>query len=424
MKVLLVGAGGVGEAVVLLTEKYATPWLEKMVVADYNLARAEEVAAKTKKSARYPVERIDASQKEEITALAKKYGVDMVLNACAPQFNMPIFEGSFDAGCTYMDMAMSLSQKHPTDPYTKTHVKLGDLQYEQAKRWEKKGLLAVCGSGVEPGMVNVFARYAADHLFDEIYELNVRDGADLETRGIDAPFGFSVWTTIEECLNPPVVWEKKRGWYTTEPFSEPEIFNLPEGIGPVEMVNVEHEEVLMMPRYFRNKGLKRVTFKYGLGTEFISLLETLRRLGLDKTDPLTVDGVRVSPRDVVAAAAPDPARIGEAMYGKTAAGLWVVGKKDGYDRSVYIYQIADNQECMKKVGSQAVVAQTAFNPVIMMELLAEGIWKGTGVQNPEYFPAEPFISRMEYYGFPPGMVEMDSEYKEAEDREAFRVGLS
>jgi saccharopine dehydrogenase (NAD+, L-lysine forming) len=423
MKVLLVGAGGVGEAVVLLTERYATPWLEKMVVADYNLARAEEVAAKTKNSARYPAERIDASKKEDITALAKKHGVDMVLNACAPQFNMPIFEGSFDAGCTYMDMAMSLSQKHPTDPYAKTHVKLGDLQYEQAKRWEKKGLLAVCGSGVEPGMVNVFARYAADHLFDEIYELNVRDGADLETRGIDAPFGFSVWTTIEECLNPPVVWEKKRGWYTTESFSEPEIFNLPEGIGPVEMVNVEHEEVLMMPRYFRNKGLKRVTFKYGLGTEFIRLLETLRRLGLDKTDPLTVNGARVSPRDVVAAAAPDPARIGEAMYGKTAAGLWVVGKKDGYDRSVYIYQVADNQECMKKVGSQAVVAQTAFNPVIMMELLAEGIWKGTGVQNPEYFPAEPFISRMEYYGFPPGMVEMDSEYKEAEDREAFRVGL-
>ncbi len=127
----------------------------------------------------------------------------------------------------------------------------------------------------------MFARYAADHLFSEIDELGVRDGANLTVDGYDFAPSFSIWTTIEECLNPPVVWEKGRGWFTTEPFSEPEIFDFPEGIGPVECVNVEHEEVLLMPRWVE---AKRATFKYGLGEEFIDVLKTLHKLGLDKTD--------------------------------------------------------------------------------------------------------------------------------------------
>ena len=143
--------------------------------------------------------------------------------------------------------------------------------------------------GVEPGLSDVFARYAADHLFSEIDELGTRDGANLVVRDeagneIFAP-SFSIWTTIEECLNPPVIWEKDRGWYTTAPFSEPEVFDFPEGIGPVECVNVEHEEVLLMPRFL---DAERVTFKYGLGDEFIGILKTLHQLGLDKTAPLQV----------------------------------------------------------------------------------------------------------------------------------------
>jgi saccharopine dehydrogenase (NAD+, L-lysine forming) len=425
MKVLLIGAGGVGEAIVniVVRQKSRADWLKQMVVSDYNAKRAEQVAAAGNDGGVYPSEQVDASDKESIKGLIQKYSPDMVMNACAPQFNMPIFNAAFESGCMYMDMAMSLSRRHPDDPYGTVGVKLGDEQYALHEEWEKKGLLAVCGSGVEPGMVNVFARYAADYLFDTIEELNVRDGANLEVRGINTPFGFSIWTTIEECLNPPVIWEQGKEWYVTEPFSEPEIFDLPEGIGPTEMVNVEHEEVLMMPRYFREKGLKRVTFKYGLGNEFIQILKTLEMLNLDKTEKIRVGGVEVSPRDVVAAASPDPAAIGEYMFGKTAAGVWVKGTKDGLGRSVYIYQVADNQECMKEVGSQAVVAQTAFNPVIMMELIAKGIWKGSGVRNPEYFPAEPFIERMDRYKFPAGMVEMESEYKRSLDKKAFDEGL-
>jgi saccharopine dehydrogenase-like NADP-dependent oxidoreductase len=128
-----------------------------------------------------------------------------------------------------MDMAMTLSEPHPTDPYNKPYVKLGDYQFERSKVWEEKGLLALVGLGIEPGAVDVFTRYAQDYLFDEIDEVGIRDGANLEVRGYEFAPNFSIWTTIEECLNPPAIWEKGKGWFTTEPFSEPEIFEFLKG---------------------------------------------------------------------------------------------------------------------------------------------------------------------------------------------------
>jgi saccharopine dehydrogenase-like NADP-dependent oxidoreductase len=313
---------------------------------------------------------------------------------------VPIFEAAYNFGWTYMDMAMSLSEPHPTDPYHQTGVKLGDYQFERAELWVKKGLLALLGLGVEPGMADIFARYAQDCLFDEIDEIGVRDGANLVVHGYDFAPNFSIWTTIEECLNPPVIWERERGWYTTEPFSEPEVFEFPEGIGPVECVNVEHEEVLLVPRWV---NCERVTFKYGLGDEFTAVLKTLKMLGLDNKEPVKVKDVWVAPRDVVAACLPDPAHLGDRMEGKTCAGTWVKGWKDGQPRQVYLYQVADNHACMRELGCQAVVAQTAFNPVIGWDLLEHGIWKGTGVLGPEAFDPEPFMSKMAAYGFPFGI---------------------
>jgi saccharopine dehydrogenase-like NADP-dependent oxidoreductase len=372
---------------------------------------------------RFAAQKIDAGNKDEIKELAEKYEVDLIMNACDPLFNMPIFEAAFECGCIYMDMAMSLSFRDKDDPYGTVGVKLGDLQYARDEEWRKKNLLALCGSGVEPGMVNVFARYAEDNLFDEIHELNVRDADNLRVEGLDIAFGFSIWTTIEECLNPPVVWERERGWYVTESFSEPEVFRFPEPVGDQEVINVEHEEVLMLPRYFKDKGLKRATFKFGVDRDMRRVLKTLEALGLDKTEKVNVKGAEVSPRDVVAACSPDPALIGDRMKGQLSAGLWVKGIKNGKERSVYIYQLVDNEDCMRRYGSQAVVAQTAFNPVIMMELLAKGLWAGSGVNGPETFPAEPFMERMEAYNFPAGMMEMESEYKKAIDQQNLKAGF-
>lgn len=401
MKLLMVGVGGVGEAMAIMAREHS--WVERIVLADYRLERAQEVQARLGDALRFPAERVDARHQDQVEALARQYQVDLIFNACDPLYNEPIFEAAFAYGCTYMDMAMTLSQPHPTDPYRQPGVMLGDYQFERAAQWEHKGLLALVGMGVEPGLSDVFARYAQDCLFDAIDEIGVRDGSNLEVRGYEFAPTFSIWTTIEECLNPPIVWEKQRGWFTTPPFSEPEVFEFPEGIGKVECVNVEHEEVVLIPRWIK---CNRVTFKYGLGEKFINVLKTLKMLGLDKKEPIKVKDVYVAPRDVVAACLPDPAHLGEIMNGKTCAGTWVKGVKDGRPRQVYLYQVADNQECMRRWGVQAVVAQTAFNPLIACDLLNSGVWRGKGVLGAEAFDPLPFLGKMAAYGFPYGMVEM------------------
>jgi saccharopine dehydrogenase (NAD+, L-lysine forming) len=406
VKVLLVGVGGVGEAIAKMAGKQ--PWLEQMVLADYNLERARQVQsmlAQDEKGARFPAEKVDASRQEDVERLARQYQVDLIMNAVDPQFNVPIFEAAYQCGCHYIDMAMTLSEPHPEQPTQKPGIKLGDYQFERSGLWEAKGLLALCGMGVEPGLSDVFARYAANELFDVIDEIGVRDGANLQVQGYAFAPTFSIWTTIEECLNPPILWEAESGWRTTEPFSEPETFDFPEGIGPLTCVNVEHEEVVLIPRWIQ---AGRVSFKYGLDETFINVLRTLHLIGLDKKEPIRVKDVRVAPRDVVAACLPNPATLGDKMTGKTCAGTWVRGTCDGKPREVYLYQVADNADCMRRLGVQAVLAQTAVNPVIAMELIERGIWQGRGVLGPEAFPPGPFLERLEGYGFPYGMEEKNA----------------
>ena len=279
MRVLLIGAGGVGEAIVSIAQKndLKAEWLKKMIVCGYNLNRAIEVTEKAEDN-RFVPDRIDASEKNVIIEMIRKHAVDFVMNACDPVFNMPIFNAAYETDCTYMDMAMSLSTRDKKDPFGTIALKLGDLQYKESDYWKKKGQLALCGSGVEPGMVNVFARYADDFLFDEIHELNVRDADNLTIEGLDIAFGFSIWTTIEECLNPPVIWEKEKGWFVTPVFSEPEIFPFPEPVNNQEVINIEHEEVLMLPRYFAEKGLRRATFKFGVDRDMRQVLKTIEAL--------------------------------------------------------------------------------------------------------------------------------------------------
>ncbi|MEY4989143.1 MAG: hypothetical protein RI933_776 [Actinomycetota bacterium] len=404
MRILLVGAGGVGDAIAKIAS--TRDFYELFVVSDYDFSRAEKTIDWIRErrgdavASKFIPAKIDASNAANVAELAQNHRITHILNAVEPKFLPTVFSGAFTAGCHYMDMALSLSEAHETDPYHLPNIKLGDAQFAVSEQWERAGKLALIGMGVEPGLSNVFARYAQEHLFSEIDEISIKDGSNLavhDDKGneIFAP-SFSIWTTIEECLNPPMIYDRSKGWYTTEPFSEPEIFEFPEGIGAVECVNVEHEEVTMLPRYI---DANRVTFKFGLGREFISVLKTLNQLGLDRTKPVRVRSpqgpVDVAPRDVVAAVLPDPATIGPRMTGKTCAGVLITGKdKDGKDRATYIYHVADNAKTMAEIEAQCVVAQTAFNPLIALELLATGVWQSSGVHGPEHFDAKPFLDLM------------------------------
>jgi saccharopine dehydrogenase-like NADP-dependent oxidoreductase len=372
-----------------------------VVVADYDEGRAQRAIAGG--GDRFAAFQLDGSDEAAIVSLIESERVDAIVNALDPRFVMPLFRAAFAAGVTYLDMAMSLSHPHPSEPYRLPGVKLGDEQFAMQDQWKERGLLALCGIGVEPGLSDVFARHAADTLFSSIDEVGVRDGANLVVEGYEFAPSFSIWTTIEECLNPPIIWERGKEWFTTAPFSEPETFNFPAGIGLVECVNVEHEEVLLIPRWVE---AQRVTFKYGLGDEFIEVLSTLHKLGLDSVEPVRVGGVVVSPRDVVAACLPNPAELGDRMSGLTCAGTWVTGTgTDGSPRDVYLYHVVDNAWSMAEFGSQSVVWQTAMNPIIALELLDSGAWSGAGVLGPEALPASPFLDLVNSHGSPWAMDE-------------------
>jgi saccharopine dehydrogenase-like NADP-dependent oxidoreductase len=366
-----------------------------MVLADRNLSRAEAAITKLKDS-RFSAAEVNAAELEDIRALIRKAKPDIVINAVDPRFVMPIFLACEIENTNYMDMAMSLSRPHPHYPNSETGVKLGDEQFARDWNWSERGIYAVVGMGIEPGMSDVFARYASDELFSRLDEVTIFDGSNLTVEGADFAPSFSIWTTIEECLNPPLVWEDGRGWFTTEPFSELEVFDFPEGIGPVECVNVEHEEVVLIPQ---KVDAKKVRFKYGLGSEFISTLKTIHMLGMDRKESINVQGVQVSPRDLLAAALPDPATLGARMRGKTCAGTLVKGlDKSGKPKAVYIYNVVDNAWSMENYGDQAVVWQTAINPVMALELINKGIWKPEGVNGPEWFAPKPFLELLAEYG--------------------------
>jgi saccharopine dehydrogenase-like NADP-dependent oxidoreductase len=388
---LLVGTGAVGEAIALVAQR--RPWLEHLTLADYNVDRAGEVRRRLPNPDAASVEQVDASDSSRVLELARKHRADLIMNAVSNFFNDSIFDAAFEAGCSYIDMAMS-----------DTGASMGSHQFGRADRWEEKGLLAILGMGMDPGVSDVFARYAEKHLFDEIDEIGIRDGAALVVEGHDFAPTFSILDALEECTDPALIWEQARGWYTVEPFSEAEMFSFPEGIGPLKCVHVEHEEVVLIPRWVR---CRRVTFKYGLDDQFIGIIRAIKALGLESGEPVNVKGVWVAPRDMLVACLPSPASLGTQMKGKTCVGTWVKGTKDAKPRQVFLYQVMDNDFSMRKYGCQAVALQTGIGPVVAMELLATGVWKGKGVLGPEAFDPDPFLALMPNLDLPHGMVEME-----------------
>jgi len=428
MKVLIVGSGGVGESTAAIAKRRDPKGdvFEKMVMADHDLAKAQAVAARLGDEQRFPAAQVDASDVDAVAALCAQHGVDMLCSFLPVKYNPFTLRAALEARVHHLDASTTLSVPHPTDPFHKSGKVLGEDEFALTPEFEKIGKLALAGWGVEPGMADWFCRHAADHFFDEIDEIGVRDGANLEIPGATGiSFGFSIWMTIEECTNPAVCWEHGKGFYTVPPLSEPEPFFLPEGIGWVECAHVEHEEVIAVGRtHSLLKGVKKATFKYALGDGFIQAMEVFKSVNMHATGKIRVGGVEVSPRDVIEAAAPDPNEIGKKYVGQTCGGTWVKGRKDGLERQVYLYQVADNEECVARYGTQGVVAQTAFTGVIAMELLATGKLAGykgnpeAGVRVPQEFGADDYMRLMAEYDFPGGVLEMDSAYKRAEDRAA------
>ena len=214
----------------------------------------------------------------------------------------------------------------------------------------------------------------------------------------EVTFGFNVWTVLDEVMNPNAEWDRDRGFLLEDAFAGEEEFRMPEPFGINRLVKVEHEEVVTLPRYLGKYGLQKASFKIALDENLLNALKVINALGLRSLHPVEAGGVRVIPRDVVAACAPQPRDLGTEMTGGMCVGVHCIGVREGRKKEYFIYQPFDNQESMKTWGMQAVVAQTGFGAALGIELLGKGIWREAGVYSPEYFPSRPFLDLMREAG--------------------------
>lgn len=423
MRMMLVGAGAVGESIlkILLKRDPKAEWLSFVLVCDYDEARANEVVAHLAAEGealraqgipaltkgRYEAAFVDARHTEDMARLAKSHEIDFVMDAAAPFVSNQIFNAAYEAGANYASMGTwSVPKDDPAyglgieNSYSEPETK---YNFDRHELWRDKGQMAVICLGIDPGVVNVFAKYAATHLFDTMTEAHVKDGGNLSFPNADPDdiiFGFNVWTVIDEVMNPNVEYDADRGGLLIDhAFAGEETFVMPDGVGENTLVKVEHEEVVTFARYLSQYGLKKATFKIALDPNLITALKVIDKLGLRSIHPIDVGGVKVVPRDVVAACAPQPKDIGDEMVGEMCVGVHCIGEKDGKHREIFMYQTFDNQESLRDWGLQAVVVQTGFGAALALELIGKGIWKDAGVFSPEYFDPEPYLALMDETGF-------------------------
>ena len=413
MRMMLTGAGAVGECILKMLEKRDPKgeWLSYVLLADFDLKRADEVKShleqerKFRKGTQYETAQVDARDREALTALMREHRIDFVMDAASPFVSNFIFDAAFEAGADYASMGTwSVPKDHPEfgkgfewaylEPMTK-------YNFDRHEAWKEKGQMACICLGIDPGVVNVFAKYAAEYLFDELLEVHVKDGGNLtppESEKDEIIFGFNVWTVLDEVMNPNAEWSREGGFLIEDAFAGEEDFRMPDPFGVNHLVKVEHEEVVTMPRYLEKYGLQKASFKIALDDNLLNALKVLDKLGLRNIHSVQVGDVKVVPRDVVAACAPQPKDIGEDMTGGMCVGVDCIGIKDGEKKEYFIYQPFDNQEALRDFGLQAVVAQTGFGAALAIELMGRGIWKEAGVFSPEYFPSRPYMDLMEEAG--------------------------
>lgn len=404
MRMMLVGSGAVGHCIIkqLLNRDPDQAWFEFALLCDVELHHAQAIANDCKDE-RLLCAKVDATDTQAMVALMKKYQITFVLDAASPFCANYIFDAAYLAKADYANLGTwSVPKKKPL--YGKGIENSYDevmtaYHFDRHEQWKAQGNMALICLGIDPGVVNVFARYLCEYVFDEVHELHVKDGGDLHVENVDPDaitFGFNVWTVLDEVMNPNV--EYKDGEYIVEKaFAGEERFMMPE-VGENILVKVEHEETVTMPRYLAKYGLRNCTFKIALDENLIQALKVLDQLHLNSIEPIDIKGVRIIPRDVIAACAPQPEELTQ-MSGSMLVGVYAVGIKDGKEKKVMMYQKYSQKEAMARFGMQAVVAQTGFGAALAIELYAQGTYYQPGVYSLEAFDPMPYLHLMKETGF-------------------------
>lgn len=383
-KVLIIGAGGVGNVVVHKCAQVPEVFSE-IVLASRTKSKCDAIAADIKR----PIitEALDADNVSQTVALIKKHKPDMVLNIALPYQDLPIMDACLETGTDYLDTA----NYEPLDE-AKFEYK---WQWAYQDRYKAKGIMALLGSGFDPGVTNVFCAYAQKHYFDEIHNVDIVD-CNAGDHGHPFATNFNPEINIREITQNGKYWENGR-WVEIPPMSIKKDIDYPQ-VGPRASYVLYHEELESLVKHI--KGLKRIRFWMTFGEQYLTHLRVLQNIGMTRIDEVEFEGHKIVPIKFLKALLPDPGSLGANYKGKTCIGVIFDGLKDGKPKQMMIYNVCDHAECYKEVKAQAVSYTTGVPAMIGAKMMLEGKWRGKGVFHMEQFDPDPFMADLNQYGLP------------------------
>lgn len=387
-KALIIGAGGVASVAIHKCCQNSEVF-EEICIASRTLSKCDAIKASLegKTSTKIQTAKVDADNVPELVALIEKFKPDVVLNLALPYQDLTIMDACLETKTDYVDTA----NYEPLDT-AKFEYK---WQWAYKEKFEKAGITALLGSGFDPGVTGVFSAYAQKHYFDEINYIDILD-ANAGDHGYHFATNFNPEINIREITAKGSYWEEGK-WIETEPLELKEVYDFPE-IGPKDMYLLHHEELESLG--LNINGIKRIRFWMTFSQKYITHLNVLENVGMTSIEPIEYEGKQIVPLQFLKAILPDPASLGPRTKGKTNIGCIFQGKKDGKDKTYYVYNVCDHEECYKEVGSQAISYTTGVPAMIGASLVMKGLWKKPGVYNIEQFDPDPFMEELNKWGLP------------------------
>ena len=388
-KVLIIGAGGVSNVVVHKCAQVAEVFSE-IVLASRTKSKCDAIAAMLDRP--ITTEQVNADDVDQMVALIKKHMPDLVLNVALPYQDLPIMDACLETGVDYLDTANY-------EPLDEAKFEYG-WQWNYRDSFEDAGIMALLGSGFDPGVTNVFCAYAQKHYFDEIHHIDIVD-CNAGDHGHPFATNFNPEINIREITQKGKYWEDGQ-WKEIDPMSVSMDIDFPE-VGERKGYLLYHEEEESLVENI--PGLKRIRFWMTFGQTYINHLQVLQNVGMTRIDPVEFEGHKIVPLQFLKAVLPDPGSLGTNYKGKTCIGVIFNGIKDGAEKNMMIYNVCDHAECFKETGAQAVSYTTGVPAMIGAKMMLEGKWKKEGVWNMEQFDPDPFMEALNQYGLPWKMLD-------------------
>ena len=387
-KILIIGCGGVASVAIQKCCQVSEVFTE-MCIASRTVSKCEALKEKLegKTNTKITTAQVDADNVDELIALIEKEKPEVVLNLALPYQDLTIMDACLATKVHYIDTA-----NYEPEDTAKFEYK---WQWAYRERFEEAGITALLGSGFDPGVTSVFSAYALKHYFDEINYIDIMD-CNAGDHGYPFATNFNPEINIREVSAKGSYWEDGH-WVETEPMEIKRVYNFPE-VGEKDMYLLHHEEIESLA--LNIPGIKRIRFFMTFGQSYLTHLKCLENVGMTSIEPIMYEGKEIIPLQFLKAVLPDPASLGPRTVGKTNIGCIFIGKKDGKEKKLYIYNVCDHQECYKEVESQAISYTTGVPAMIGSMMVVTGQWKKPGVFNVEEFDPDPFLDALDRYGLP------------------------